>query len=341
MQTIPLVSVIVPAFNAETFLPRTLSSLGEQTLRDFELVLVNDGSTDRTGHVAKQIASDFGMKHRIIEQKNFGPSVARNVGLENSSGRYIKFLDADDILTPNALEILVSKIEESRCNFVFGKQDLVKLSGAYVYRYEELYDVPPTTMTFREAIHGLLVGRFHASLNSSLFSRDLVEGNRIRFTPGAHYMEDFEFLAKAVYFSRNVGFVNHVAALATYRESSATKAASLKLFHNVATVRRLAAFFERLGESEIAETIRMKAVPWQYVWTLGGLAYNGFPFKDWMVLSRHPVVRSNLRLVMRSLRGESRLEKKITLAKVLYRVSPALVYWLMRLLRYVHDRNRR
>ncbi len=96
----PRVSVIIPAYNAAATLAGTIDSVLAQTLKDFEIICVDDGSTDATLAIIKE----YGDCVRLIEQANSGPAAARNNGARNSSGEYLAFLDADDIWKPQFLE---------------------------------------------------------------------------------------------------------------------------------------------------------------------------------------------------------------------------------------------
>ncbi|MGC2301724.1 glycosyltransferase family 2 protein [Candidatus Binatus sp.] len=103
----PRVSVIIPAYNAVATIGGTIDSVIAQTLQDFEIICVDDGSTDGTLPTIRQYAD----RVRLIEQANSGPAAARNNGAHNSSGEYLAFLDADDIWTPQFLERSVAALD--------------------------------------------------------------------------------------------------------------------------------------------------------------------------------------------------------------------------------------
>lgn len=114
-----LISVIVPAYNAERFLSRCADSILAQTHQSLEMILVDDGSTDRTGTICDEYAvSD--RRVIVIHQPNKGVSAARNAGIDKSTGTYIVFVDADDALLPNALEQLLSEIQSADADIVSG-----------------------------------------------------------------------------------------------------------------------------------------------------------------------------------------------------------------------------
>jgi glycosyltransferase involved in cell wall biosynthesis len=105
----PLVTVIMPAYNAGKFIRETLDSVIRQTWPCLEVFVIDDGSSDNTPDLAREYESGF---LRVIEQKNSGACVARNKGLELSTGKYIQFLDADDVLSPDKIESQVKILEK-------------------------------------------------------------------------------------------------------------------------------------------------------------------------------------------------------------------------------------
>lgn len=103
-----MISVIIPLYNKEPIIERSLQSVLSQDYDDFEVVVVNDGSTDRSADIVRSINDP---RIRLIEQENGGPSKARNTGVKNAKGEWILFLDADDEMLPGALEFFSKKIQ--------------------------------------------------------------------------------------------------------------------------------------------------------------------------------------------------------------------------------------
>ena len=106
------ISVIIPVWNAEKFLVDTVGSVLNQTYKNIEVICVNDGSTDNSLEVLKEIQKNNEDRLVIIDQENQGGSVARNVGLDNATGDYIAFLDSDDMYHPQYLEILYDNLKK-------------------------------------------------------------------------------------------------------------------------------------------------------------------------------------------------------------------------------------
>lgn len=114
----PLVSIITPFYNAEKFLEETVESVQAQTYGNWEMFLINDGSTDASLKVAKKLAkSDKRIK--VITIENSGAAVARNTGIERARGRYLCFIDADDLWEPEKLEKQIYFMQEKDCAFSF------------------------------------------------------------------------------------------------------------------------------------------------------------------------------------------------------------------------------
>ena len=107
----PLVSVIVPVYNVEKYLECCLDSIVGQTYQNLEIILVNDGSTDRSGEICRQYAQNDS-RIRLFTQVNQGQSVARNAGLDNMGGEYVVFVDSDDYISRRFVEILMDGLKK-------------------------------------------------------------------------------------------------------------------------------------------------------------------------------------------------------------------------------------
>jgi len=114
-----MISVIIPAFNSEKYIVDTLRSVVNQTYKNFEIILINDGSTDKTEiNIKKFIDSTKSIKIHLINQKHKGPSAARNRGLKKAKGAYIQFFDADDLMHPNKLKISLNLIKKANADAI-------------------------------------------------------------------------------------------------------------------------------------------------------------------------------------------------------------------------------
>ena len=143
---IPLVSVIIPMYNSAKFIPQTLESLLYQTMTDFEVVVVDDCSTDNSVEVVESFAERFGGRLHVIKlPKNTGtPGLPRNVGIQLARGKYIAFLDSDDLFTKTALEELTTLAEKFQA-------DVVRTNTWYVlWNDKKKYDDDPALTDMKE-----------------------------------------------------------------------------------------------------------------------------------------------------------------------------------------------
>lgn len=116
------ISVIVPIYNVDRYLPKCLSSILAQTFRDYEILLIDDGSTDNSADICDTFASKYA-NVTVIHKENKGPSDARNVGIENAKGEYVYFLDSDDYIIPKCIEILYNNIIKNDADLSCGSFD--------------------------------------------------------------------------------------------------------------------------------------------------------------------------------------------------------------------------
>lgn len=152
---VPAVSVIVPCYNQSRFLPQTVGSVLSQTFVDWECILVNDGSTDDTGDVARRLAERDPRIH-YVEQENRGLAGARNRGIDESRGAYIQLLDSDDLLLPRKLEKQMAALAHADspsiayCDYSNCDADGNPLDAPYLYKSPVMdHDDPLADMALR------------------------------------------------------------------------------------------------------------------------------------------------------------------------------------------------
>ena len=187
-----MISVIVPVYNAEKYLRRCIDSILAQTFTDFELLLINDGSTDLSGAICDEYALNDS-RIKTIHKPNTGVSSTRNRGLNESQGKYIIFLDADDFWYVNiALEQLVEIAEKYDLDVVRGEYKAVTQDG------NDLFERPLTKEKQQLANQILTSVQFYTKIMCgenflvlSLFKRESI-GN-IRLNDKRSFLEDMEF----------------------------------------------------------------------------------------------------------------------------------------------------
>ena len=187
----PTVSIIVPVYNAENTIPRCIESILNQEYSDFELLLVNDGSTDGSGAVCDAYAARDA-RVRVIHKENTGVSDTRNTALDQARGAYLQFLDSDDWITPEATASLVRAAEDHQCDLVIS--DFYRVVGERVSQKGDIDD--DGVMTREEYAAHMMENPadfYYGVLWNKLYRRSIVEKHHLRMDPEISWCEDFMF----------------------------------------------------------------------------------------------------------------------------------------------------
>lgn len=207
----PFVSIIVPVYNVELYLRDCLDSIVTQTCQDFEAILIDDGSSDSSGIICDEYA-EKNNRFTVCHQDNCGVSIARNKGLKLANGEFVCFVDADDILMPDYVEVLYENGKNSDLTFfsviTFNKQtDVASLlisdfnsNSKECYEKYILNDIKPTIFGYTW---------------SKMFRLSIIKENCISFVPKLSYREDYLFTSQYLRYVSSVAGISK--ALYKYR----------------------------------------------------------------------------------------------------------------------------
>lgn len=222
----PLISVIVPVYNVEQYLPSCLDSILGSTYTNWECLLVDDGSTDRSGIICDRYAASDA-RFRVFHKENGGVSSARNKALENMNGEWLMFLDSDDEILASAMQNLLTAAMNSGSDMSMGNYVSVRSKGDDIH--SDTYPTP-RTMSFEDVLTLFFVyprGRFQGYLTNRIMKASVVRDNHLRFREDIYYKEDGLFLVQYLLYSKkDVPFITDVIYLYKIREGSAMMAAS-------------------------------------------------------------------------------------------------------------------
>ena len=215
-------SVVIPAYNVKDYLEKCVLSVVKQTYTDWEIVLVDDGSTDgATGALCDRLAQAHGEDRiRVIHQENGGLGAARNTGLEAARGEYVAFLDSDDHVAPHMLEALNARIEQTHCDiYTFGytvDKDGV-LGESFV---DDLPEGKPFTL---EEYPRLLLATPNAC--NRIYRREFFLASAVRY-PGRVWFEDIRTTMKLFALAESIEALRESFYYYVVREGSITRNAS-------------------------------------------------------------------------------------------------------------------
>lgn len=189
MMSDPLISIIIPVYNAERYLRRCLDSVLNQSFKDWEAILVDDGSKDGSGIICDEYVAMDNRFH-VLHKENGGVCTARNLGLDVSCGKWIEFLDADDWIDLDTFEKLASCMSLEHCDSLYFD---------FIHHYEdrdERYHTPESDSKLG-LLNKFILGEWTISVNI-VAKKNLYEENRIRYDSSLSFNEDYNVAMKVL-----------------------------------------------------------------------------------------------------------------------------------------------
>lgn len=250
----PAVSVIIPLFNAERYVGECLTSLANQTMQNFEIVVADDCSTDKSVAVVQKFFATFGNRLKVLQlSKNSGaPGIPRNFAINASAGEYIFFLDADDLLDNAALENFYTVAKNFDADVVHAERSLSFVeshgkfeAGFFAFQTGELVTAPTLeTFDLKKRVEDFIAKRYLWWGCNKLFRRQFLLDNAITFRPLPRF-EDFLFALKCLLAAKNYVRVPNV----DYYYRIRTDSMSHKIYPDALTISdELAKIFRAVDE---------------------------------------------------------------------------------------------
>lgn len=218
------ISIILPVYNSEKTISRTIKSIINQTYKNIELIIINDGSTDNSGKICKEFASNFNII-KYIEIENNGVSNARNLGIQNATGEFIMFIDSDDEYYTNTVEKVVQEIEKN--------SNLQQVVFSYDRIHIDTNKIKKMTTENLEIVNGIDKNLFIEKLQKAClfnqiwnkaFKRDFLVNNGIQFDTNVSSGEDYKFNIQYIDFVNNSLYIDEIL----YKYYSGEEGLSLK-----------------------------------------------------------------------------------------------------------------
>lgn len=185
------VSVIIPVYNVENYLRKCLNSLVNQTLKDIEIIVVNDGTLDNSQEIIDEYVKKYPKKVVSIIQENGGQGAARNTGLLHAKGEYIGYVDSDDYVEENMYEELYKKAKEEDSDIVICGNNVVKEN----YEFLSKEDVDKEFLLGKMAVW------------NKIYKKNIIVDNKIQFRSKVWY-EDLDFTMKVYFSSKKISYVD-------------------------------------------------------------------------------------------------------------------------------------
>lgn len=313
-----IISVVIPIYNGVEYIKKMISALNAQTYINFEVIFVNDGSTDGTLELLKNVDKHF--LSRIINQSNQGVSAARNCGLKNANGEYICFIDIDDDISSDFLSI-----HYSACNMF---QSNISLSPYTTHRQGLLGNGSNRIIkkSKDEILYDFLYKRTRYALPSTLISRDLFLKNNLLFPVGYKYSEDVFILWQLLALEDYVSVIMRPLYCYNQNQNSAMhKSVDINRQDAIDLMKKLESIMLNLAPEFYDEFCRYAVAKhyWSILWQAARYyhSYNSF-----IAFCSHFPMNTE----MKKLRQYP--DKRIAFTALLYRVSPHMYFMLLHLL---------
>jgi len=310
-KVIYLVSIIVPVYNGAKFIENFIASIEKQTYNDLEVVFVNDGSMDNSFEILNEYRQKAAFKMQVINKKNSGVSVARNVGVISARGRYLSFCDVDDDIAGTYVEDLLSGITKYEADLIICKAVFMKKSG------EIISDKVKNNIKVVDSITCLkdfLYGRITSGCCTIMVKRDLLLNNQIKFPEGSAYNEDLHMLWRIIAFSRRIVYLDKNLYFYNQQEDSAMSNFCTRRLDGFRLMKELEKFFEINQPSFSREYNRYGAarVMWSLTWQ-ASMFLDKKNFKDF-------IKNNNVKAQMRKLLTFKQI--KVALSAIVFLISP-------------------
>jgi glycosyltransferase involved in cell wall biosynthesis len=244
----PTLSVVIPAYNAECTILETIASIQKQTFSDFEIILINDGSTDRTLEILQTVRDE---RLKIFSYENGGLPVARNRGISHSTGEFIAFIDADDLWTPDKLELQLAALQQY-------PEAGVAYSWTYFKFDKEEYSYADNSTFFEGNVYAdLLIRNFLHNGSNPLIRKEAIESVGL-FDPTLKSCEDWDYyLRLAAIWS----FVLVPKPQIIYRQSSSSMTSKIDVMEKYLLIVINRAFSTAPLE---LQSLKKKSLSWVY-----------------------------------------------------------------------------
>ncbi len=271
-----LVSIIVPVYNAEKFLKRCIESILRQSYKNIEVILINDGSTDKSGEICDYYSSKD-KRVKVIHQKNSGPSVTRNKGIDIAKGKYIQFVDSDDYVEYNMTELLINEMKNNIDIVLCGYRKLHKNDkGKLIIKNSNTYKKINISKDEFMNMFGKLFKDYYINyIWNKLYITDIIKRNNIYFDDRIGWGEDLIFnLSYLNYCNKFTIIENLLYNYIQYNNNSITSSFNDKLYNNQKSMYNAVRSFLKMNNAYFGENKNIVEI--KYTTSIVGCLYHLF-----------------------------------------------------------------
>lgn len=315
------ISVIIPLYNVEDYVTYCLESFENQSYNNFEIIIVNDGSTDDSESVIKQYKKQSEMTIHLINQENAGVSEARNNGINAASGECICFVDADDMVHVDFLKEMANAISKEDCDLVICGSENVPEDT--VTNKMDSNEYITDTMNSYKALKKFLYREIISGVCFIMVKKEIFTNNNLNFAKGFRYSEDLEMMWKLIAHSKKIGHTKKKLYFYRMRNGSAMSVVDDKRMDGYTLMKGMEKYFQKVRPDFSSEFIKYGTARW--VWaTLWQIALASDCYSSFKKTSN----KFNTKQYMKNLLTYPKMY--VAVSSLVYTISPFIYYHTVR-----------
>lgn len=268
----PLISAIIPVYNGGKYISNILQCLQKQTLQDFEVIFVNDGSKDNSKNLLENYCQQHDDQYRVITQENKGVSAARNNGIKHAKGEYICFIDVDDSIHEYYFELLHRALDNNSkavafCNTA-SQHELINENNLSIDKY-----------TSEEALEKYLYREITPGIWGMIIPKQILEDNDISFKEGFKYSEDMHMVWKVFNYAQNINHLELPLYIYNENDGSAMTKIDKSRMDSIYLMKDIESFFKEYNPNfyPLYKKYGVARASWSLLWQVAHYTkYSGF-----------------------------------------------------------------
>jgi glycosyltransferase involved in cell wall biosynthesis len=304
-------SIIIPMYNTGDFVKRCLESLNNQTCKDFEAIVVDDGSSDNSYEIAKEYLETSKLNYRIYKQQNSGVSSARNFGMDHSNGKYLYFLDSDDFIDKEMVSKTRLTASKSDVDIIFFGYDKVDEAYNTIWNFADDYKYIEDFENGKVILKKILNKELRIFPLNVLYRREVIFNNNLRYPKDCHNGEDQNFIFKAVLLSKGIMNIKEILGHYLIRNTSISNSFSLRRLTLIKAFEDVCDFIEvNFNDSELIDLIRKEYIPINLLYNISGMSKAGTA-KQMAKVLKDLEIRKYLKLFVENKKNDKNIKLKI------------------------------
>ncbi len=266
------ISFVIPAYNIENYISKTIHSLISQSNQNFEAVIVDDGSTDNTYLIVSDLIRESNLRNfKIIRQENRGVSAARNRGLAEAAGDYVLFLDGDDYIEKELVNFAHKAIDEKAYDIICWKFNQVSADEQVIQTFSNAHNYKKILNSGPNVLNEIFSGKMRILTGSAIFNKNFLLKNNLVYSEKFYCGEDLEFIYKALIDAEDVRFIDETLTSYVQRSGSITHSYNILKFQSICALKQVYDYTESKNRDELkdlSDKMMYRIIPDNYFFNL-------------------------------------------------------------------------